>query len=1461
MTTTRKWRRIQLGSLGSVLLIITLLIIVGCFPPPQRGNGAGDGEPVANGGGEAVSAVRILNFLTDVGFSDDRELTVKYSTPQNASDVVGFWQILTGRASEGGSPTGIEEVIAEGLPAGSGSFIFDTTDLGAGFYQLGVRADGEVGLSRGTIDIQGPPNPIFTLPDRDLTVNAGTPVSMAVNVGDPQGKAQWRLFFQDEDEPRVQQLQEKDGGELLGEQLALGSGNTAALSWRTTNVPVGVYVLGLSATDSGLSVEGAFESAQDFQIITSYSDATVEIRLGFTDVKVPSFRFESGDLVAFAAESVEIEFRANTFEGDEFVVEVFYIFADQTTLIEQVTDPDVSSVEFRTAGLVSGEYVITATVSDGVNPIVETDEDDQITVTVVQASDATLTVTNPPAPRQAGQEEDVLIQWETNVPPGEGRSIAVTAQPLTTGGQPTGTVIEIAADVPLTQSSAIWDTGSALGRHEVTVTLTAPELTGTLKATAPEIKVSRTPMVIWAGSLGQGSDSLRAGEVYEGVNFKDAAGTMLTSAADYDGDGRDEFIIVSRFGKPFFLNESGTGSGEAYLIYGGQRENRTVNLNSVGTEIVRGITFAGIQPADAFQDRTDGLSTVRLISDQDGDGLPEMVFGFPFTTSRGYTWRLREAGLPGRAGRFDDNGALERPRQFERGGIVVVSSTNPMLGDPPTNSNPDLPVDQRSVINLDLVGQNFDSVRLDLLPDDPDVGFGCSGIYPDDQYATDTVDLPEDCQDGDPDLNECKEPVGPLLSPTNCPVLEVPPGGGDPVEIPCCCVEVDICARGSSDECFETFFARSEGFGRALANHMGFICNPITQPLPATGPDCPCFNAAPDFNPPPNPVDFHAANCGAPPLDENGEPCLLRGDQLVDGVGGCGALGLPGGGSQRVLTADQLDMTHADFIEDENDMTLGSGYYPLILTDEDDNPVLNAPRVPYGARIIGNSPNMTNGIGFPGDEFGTSIAVSGGLMLISAPGRVADLDIDIFPPLTDEPNNLRGLMYLFNIDNLWPDESTWGDPESDAGLGVQPPLPFQYQMGPFPAPPDAGVPFPCPPGTPTPCPTTRNWPSHCGRSSIIDARPTGFPHRIMGDVGEAISVVEGIPDFNLDGREDFAVGAPLANGGDGAVYLAYRRDPFLEGDYLLERLTEDPTSPTRLAGLLITGGTGDGFGEVIGKSLAVPDDNGIMRNQTVDFNGDERDDAIFGNPNADSGRGEIIVVFATHDLVSPLGGFTIDELLAEKDAAGNPRAVRIRGAEAGDLFGFNVAVAGDFDGDGRNDLLIAAPGASPKFDSNDDGSLDTSGIDVINLEDPDSPFGDGVADDVDGDGNADLLIDAGQVYLILGLNNLVELADDTNTIDISSLGTGGFRGLVIVGREADDKLGGGESQLTVSRGDPNAVPPTTVQQALTFRSFGIGPAGDVDGDGRDDIAIGSILASPRNREGAGEVYLIYGFVP
>ena len=67
--------------------------------------------------------------------------------------------------------------------------------------------------------------------------------------------------------------------------------------------------------------------------------------------------------------------------------------------------------------------------------------------------------------------------------------------------------------------------------------------------------------------------------------------------------------------------------------------------------------------------------------------------------------------------------------------------------------------------------------------------------------------------------------------------------------------------------------------------------------------------------------------------------------------------------------------------------------------------------------------------------------------------------------------------------------------------------------------------------------------------------------------------------------------------------------------------------------------------------------------------------------------------------------------------------------------------------------------------------------------------------------------------------------------------------MVFVGGAEDDQMGGG------------------VEIKRQKRSFGIGPAGDVDGDGRDDILMGSILADPEGRVDAGEAYLLYGFTP
>ena len=147
--------------------------------------------------------------------------------------------------------------------------------------------------------------------------------------------------------------------------------------------------------------------------------------------------------------------------------------------------------------------------------------------------------------------------------------------------------------------------------------------------------------------------------------------------------------------------------------------------------------------------------------------------------------------------------------------------------------------------------------------------------------------------------------------------------------------------------------------------------------------------------------------------------------------------------------------------------------------------------------------------------------------------------------------------------------------------------------------------------------------------------------------------------------------------------------------------------------------------------------------------------------------------------------------------------VVFRGAQEGDLAGARVAAAGDVDGDGLGDVLIAAPNASVRLDVDLDGTLE---IDRANC---------------------------GVVYLIYGSPDL------KGVLDLKDIGSEQLPGAMFIGRNSGDHLGAGLGE----QGD---------------RSWGIASAGDVDGDGHTDLMMSSVSASPRDRVRAGEVYLLYG---
>jgi hypothetical protein len=102
--------------------------------------------------------------------------------------------------------------------------------------------------------------------------------------------------------------------------------------------------------------------------------------------------------------------------------------------------------------------------------------------------------------------------------------------------------------------------------------------------------------------------------------------------------------------------------------------------------------------------------------------------------------------------------------------------------------------------------------------------------------------------------------------------------------------------------------------------------------------------------------------------------------------------------------------------------------------------------------------------------------------------------------------------------------------------------------------------------------------------------------------------------------------------------------------------------------------------------------------------------------------------------------------------------------------------------------------------------------------------------------------ECGVVYLIYGGPDLMSHrtpGGEPGVLSLQYVGTADLPGVVFIGRNSGDHLGAGLGL----QGD---------------RSFGIASAGDVNGDGKRDLLLGSVDANPRERAKAGEAYLIYG---
>ncbi len=247
-----------------------------------------------------------------------------------------------------------------------------------------------------------------------------------------------------------------------------------------------------------------------------------------------------------------------------------------------------------------------------------------------------------------------------------------------------------------------------------------------------------------------------------------------------------------------------------------------------------------------------------------------------------------------------------------------------------------------------------------------------------------------------------------------------------------------------------------------------------------------------------------------------------------------------------------------------------------------------------------------------------------------------------------------------------------------------------------------------------------------------------------------------------------------------------------------------------------------------------------------DFNDDGEPDALIGAPAADGPDGSRVDAGEAYVVFGPLEG--------ERDAGKGQADITIFGALPGDGLGFTV-LAGDLNDDGKDDVLVGAPGVTAGFDPRSDqgrvyvfyGGKDIEKKSQLDLASDVYDFtvtgaegfsrlGDAIAlGDVNGDEKTDLVVGApfagravgsppgsarttlGEVYVVFG------------GVDL-------FGELNIAATAPDVLLSGGEA----------------------FGQFASAVAvADVNGDGVDDIAVGAHRSSGQTAQG-GAVYVFFG---